>query len=313
MDAQYEITLHPTTRGALKAQEIQRIDELFTKIERRYWDWKKLKRDEGIKGLMSIELIDTDKEIKEEEKRKKLFTEEEAEAFFDEQREGDAKGLVRIFQALNAHYIRLYPYVQEFNNTDIQSAIAEDKRQYKEFNSGLASTTKIALKYEDNTIKDITIWFGSKHKSSLSGLVNGYILEEITNRLPTIPYPCTVLVSTEDSSFDEIRSVIQEETAKHRFEDRYTPKSNLQPIAERCSDLYSDFIKHKEWIFDKKPTSGSYSKQAGKMIIELLGLRFPEATGFNKQETFINALHPIRYVEIRSWPTMIDISPKGLI
>lgn len=297
METQYEIKVWPRTTEEDKKAEVSRIDALFSKIDARYWEWRDGKHEEGIKELTS----------------KNIMSREEAEAFFDNQHEGEIKDLISVFEDLSAHYVRLYPYVQAFNNVGARAAIAEDKGQYKEFCAGLKCAHTIAFGFKPGILKGITIWYSTRKKSALEG-INGYILEDIYERLIELPdlFPCSD-ISEGEEGFDVIRSIIQEETSKHRFEDRYTPKSDLQPLAERCSDLYSDIMKHKDWIFDKNPASNSYSEQAGKMIIKLLGLRFPEVTGFNKEKTFINALHPIRYVEIHSWPTMVDISSEGLI
>lgn len=291
METPYEIQLWPRTDDKDKQAEISRIDGLFSKIEKRYWKWRDDKHREGIAEFTS----------------KNIMSREEAEKFFDKQHEGEIKDLVRVFEDLNAHYSRLYFYVKEFNNTEIRVAIAEDINQYKEFCTGLKTANRIAIKFEDKLISAITIWYGKKHRSTLSGIVNGYILEDITNRLQSPPYnSITINVSSKEECFEEIRSIIQEETSKHHFADRKrnTPKSDLQPLVERCSDLYSDIMKHKEWILDKKI---NYSGQAGELVIELLGLNFPTRKGLNKKNTFINALHPIHYKEVHSLSDIIEI------
>ena len=294
MKTPYEIELWEMATDKEKLVEVTRIDALFSKIEARYWKWREDVHRKGVEMFTS----------------KNIMSREEAETFFDKQHEGEVKDLVRVFETLNAHYTRLYPYVQEFNNTKIRVAIAEDKSQYKGFCTGLKTASKIAIKYKDKLISEITIWYGKKHCSSLSGIVNGYILEDITNRFPPPPYSSVELsYSFGDEPFEEIRSIIQEETSKHHFADqeRNTPKSDLQPLTERCSDLYSDIMKHKKWIVDKTPARGSDSVQVGKIIIKLLGLKFSTEKGLNKETTFINALHPIHYKEDHSLSDIIDL------
>ena len=280
MKTQYIIQLWPRTREEDKQTEISRIDALFTKIEDRYWQWRDSKHQKDVADEVTLDM----------------------------QREGEVKKLVSIFEKLNSHYTRLYFNVKEFNNIDLRFIIAEDKKQYKEFDTGLNTAKKIAIKYEETGITEITIWFGSKHKTSLSGIVNGYILDNIANRLPAPPYTSTISVSNGDPYFDKIRGIIKEETSKHIFEERYNPKSELQPLSERCCDLYSEIMEHRKWIFGNEHKLWPDSYKAGKMIIELLGLHFQEnQPSHNKEETFISSLHPIRYKEDLSLSDIIKI------
>lgn len=305
MTTPYEIKLYRYTPEVQKASEISRIDSLFTKIENRYWAWKKKKQESGIKEFTS----------------RQIMSKEDAEAFFVGQRESDQKALIRIFEELNAHYIRLFCYVQEFNNIELRKAIAKDKREYKEFNNGLKTANRI-----DFYIASITIRYGVKHKSTLGG-TNGYIIKDIYERLKLHKdiFPISSISLGEDG-FETIRSIIREEVSKHIFEVHHHAKSDLQPLAERCSDLYSEFMKHKEWIFngDKDKLVWSYPWLAGEKIVDLLGLKFEDDESErkgkrknkikaddifhnNKKCTFINALHPIHELKEHSLSDIIHI------
>lgn len=282
----YVIKLYQYTPEEQRAAEIGRIDSLFTEIESRYWAWKKEKREKGIKEFTS----------------RQIMSKEDAEAFFDGQQESDRKALIHIFETLNTHYVRLYHHVQQFNNVSLRKAIAEDKRQYKEFCSGLPNATEIGFKYKAGDLVSITVWYGIKHKRTLDG-INGYILKDIYERLKQHPiFPCSS-ITPEEEGFDAVRTIILEEATKHIFEQRYNPKSDLQPLAERCCDLYSDIMKHKEWIF-KGDKYRSDSWHAGKKIVKLLGLTFDM---YNTEDTFINALHRIRELKNHSLSDIISV------
>lgn len=297
MTAPYEIKLYRFTPEWQKASEVNRIDSLFTEIESRYWAWREQKHMESIKTLSTLA-------IEKDGVRQPFMTEKEALDYIDAQRESEERSLISLFETLNEHYIRLYPHVQSFNNVRGRKAIAEDKREFKEFCSGLSKAAKIVFDINPKRLSSITIWYGVKHKSTLCG-INDYILMDIDERLRNDCcdiYPRT-FIKPDEKGFETLREIILEEVSKHIFETRYNPKSEMQPLTERCCDLYSDYMKHKEWIF--KGDALSFHLLAGEKIVRLLGLRFDN--NYNNKDTFINALHPIHELKEHSLSDLVNV------
>ena len=115
-------------------------------------------------------------------------------------------------------------------------------------------------------------------------------------------YPRTSIKPGEEG-FETLRGILLEEVSKHIFEQRYNPKSEMQPLAERCSYLYSEIMKYKEWIFEGDKFWPN-SRHAGEKIVKLLGLTFNK---FNTEASFINALHPIHELKEHSLSNIISL------